>query len=671
MTDRIKERLALLKSGDYKAQRRPLDTRVLTLPEDTDEYRVDAILFCHMLKEETPILFGDDRMGFNRTRCETPVARVGAREYIDGPGNVTPNYAYALGAGLDAILARVEGKLRSPCDGEARALYAAMRDTLSAALAFADRYRAYAEEVGAQALADSLSRIPHGPAVTFHDACVFIKFLQFIFRCNRNWHVTLGGFDKYMLPYFEADVARGVSHEALFDTLEELFISLNLDTDIYFGIQQGDNGMSLVLGGRDADGTDRYSLLSEKCLVASAELCLIDPKINLRVDKETPMSRLVLATELTKKGLGFPQYANDDVVIPGLIKLGYSPRDAHDYVVAACWEFIIPGCSFDIPNEGRVNFPLAVSRAVEELPSCADFSAFLARVSYHTAEECHATAQQIAGKIDKVSPLLSAFIDDCIERGRDAARGGARYQNYGAHGVGIASAADAITAVKRAVFEEGFVTKEELLSALHANFEGHTPLRNRLLSLPKMGNDNDEADGFAALLMDIFAEVFAAYKNVFGGCLRPGTGSAMEYIRSAAEVGATADGRLAGTPFGSSFSPAPTTRLSGPLSCIRSFTKYDLTRVINGGPLTMEIHDTVFRNAEGLTKVAALVKAFIDRGGHQLQLNAINRDILLDAQKHPDEHKNLIVRVWGWSGYFRELDTVYQDHIISRTEFMA
>ena len=150
---------------------------------------------------------------------------------------------------------------------------------------------------------------------------------------------------------------------------------------------------------------------------------------------------------------------------------------------------------------------------------------------------------------------------------------------------------------------------------------------------------------------------------------RAGTGSAMEYIRCARQCPATADGRNAGAPFSSSFSPAITTRLSGPLSVIQSFTKYDLTRIANGGPLTMEVHDTVFRNPEGEKKVAQLVKAFVHLGGHQLQLNSINRERLLDAQAHPENYPNLIVRVWGWSGYFCELDREYQDHIIARTEF--
>ena len=143
----------------------------------------------------------------------------------------------------------------------------------------------------------------------------------------------------------------------------------------------------------------------------------------------------------------------------------------------------------------------------------------------------------------------------------------------------------------------------------------------------------------------------------------------MEYILSADLVGATADGRKAKEPYSSSFSPSLHVKTLGPLSAVQSFTKYDLTNIANGGPFTIELHDTIFRNEEGLKKVAMLVKTFIDLGGHQIQLNAVNRDILLDAQKHPEKYTNLIVRVWGWSGYFVELDSKYQDHIISRLEY--
>lgn len=671
MTERIQKKLVLLKNGEYKKCRRGLEKEEFVFPEGTSEIYVNTVLHKYMIESECPVLFEDDRFGFNRTVAKTPIARVGEKMCGSGVGNITINYPYVLSVGMDRLLERVRTKL-ADCSADKRELYESMESSLTVCLELADKYRDHAKAHGAEELYNALCKVPRKGASSFYEACVMIKFLQFTLRCNRNNHITLGGFDKYMLPYFEADLARGVSEDALFEVLEDFFITLNLDSDIYFVVQQGDNGMSMVLGGRDAQGNDRYNTLSQMCIKASAELCLIDPKINLRVDKNTPMSRLAFATELTQKGLGFPQYCNDDIVIPGLIKLGYTPDDACDYTVAACWEFIIPNKSYDVPNFGVTNFPRAVERAVRErLHTCESFEEFLRAVKECVAEECHSTAKRMMNRKTAMSPYLSVFVDDCIERGLDVSQGGAIYNNYGAHGVGIAPAADSIAAVRKAVFEEKRCSAEELVRALEMNFEGYNELHHYLLNCPKMGNNDDYVDGYANILMDIYASVFKQYKNIHGGVLRPGTGSAMEYLWSAAVVGATPDGRHDKTAFGSSFSASPIARLNGPLSYIQSFTKHDLTEIINGGPLTMEIHDTIFRNEDGVKKVAALVKAFVDLGGHQLQLNSINREVLLDAQKHPENHKNLIVRVWGWSGYFNELDLEYQNHIISRTEFMV
>ena len=185
-----------------------------------------------------------------------------------------------------------------------------------------------------------------------------------------------------------------------------------------------------------------------------------------------------------------------------------------------------------------------------------------------------------------------------------------------------------------------------------------------------MGNDDDRVDSLATFLLDTFADSLEGMKNERGGIYRAGTGSAMYYIWHAAKIGATADGRTAEEPLPANYAPALNTRLDGPASLIRSFAKPHLGRVINGGPLTIEFHDSVFRDDEAITKVAQFVRYFIQHGGHQLQLNTVNRDRMLDAQKHPENYKNLIVRVWGWSGYFVELDKCYQDHIIQRVELM-
>ena len=247
---------------------------------------------------------------------------------------------------------------------------------------------------------------------------------------------------------------------------------------------------------------------------------------------------------------------------------------------------------------------------------------------------------------------------------------GGKYNNFGIHGTGISTAADSLAAIKKYVFEEKSIGKADLIRAIDENFENTPELLHKLrFEAPKLGNNDDFVDSIATELLDAFSDALKGKTNCRGGIYRAGTGSAMEYYSSSKDVGATADGRKKGEPYGCSFSPAITCNCEGPLSCIQSFTKFDLTKIINGGPLTLEIHDTVFSNNQGIKKVAQLVKAFIHLGGHQLQLNSVNRDRLLDAEAHPENHKNLIVRVWGWSGHFTELDKPYRDHIIKRTEF--
>jgi len=307
--------------------------------------------------------------------------------------------------------------------------------------------------------------------------------------------------------------------------------------------------------------------------------------------------------------------------------------------------------------------------ALPSLPDCLhydDFADLVRSILEHKVTEICAKTANVTMEY---APLLSLMMDGCISSARDISLG-ATYNNYGIHGTGLSSAADSLAAIKTLVFEQKRIDAKTLVCALEANWEDYEDLRALMrFDAPKMGNDDDRVDSIATQLLDWFADSLEGKKNDRGGIFRAGTGSAMYYLWHANGLGATPDGRDCGEAFSCNFSPSLFAKVRGPLSLISSFSKANLIRVANGGPLTIELHDTMFRNQESIEKVAAMVKTYMQMGGMQLQLNAVNREKMLDAQKHPEKYRNLIVRVWGWSGYFVELDKVYQDHIISRMEF--
>ena len=666
-------RIAALKDAQWarthhQARRAPVEDAALPYrdPALTDIERT-ALRLKTALELETPYLFPQELIAFTRTVPNLPMiydeaewAKVSGEHYIHELGNVSnlsPDYGRVIASGLLAIRERLGG-------GE---LHCAMRMSIDAVLALTRRYEQAAREAGNEALAAVLARVPAHPARTFREALQSLRILHYAMWCEGDYHNTLGRFDQYMMPYLQADLDAGrETQESAFELLEAFFLCCNRDSDLYPGMQQGDNGQSIVLGGMTPDGTDGYNLLSGMCLRASAELKLIDPKINLRVSKDTPLEVFELGTQLTKLGLGFPQYENDDVAIPGLTALGYAERDARDYAMAACWEFIIPGKGMEIPNIGALPFANTVDSVIRsKLADCSDMDALRREIREAIFSSVRKTVAARKHLYVIPSPYLSLFFDGCVEKGRDISLG-CTYNNWGLHGTGLAPAADMMAAVEQMVYG-GEISAQELVAAMDADFVGHEALRSRLkTACPKMGNDDDRADRHAVWLLDTFADAVKGLTNERGGCVRAGTGSAMYYIFHANELGATADGREAGVPLPANYAPSLNVKLSGPVSLVKSFTKPNLSRVINGGPLTIEFSDSVFTQAESITKVAQLVRLFVLRGGHQLQLNTVNHERLLDAQQHPENYRNLIVRVWGWSGYFVELDRCYQDHIIRR-----
>lgn len=533
--------------------------------------------------------------------------------------------------------------------------------TIDAVIAYADRYQ----------IPQLSHAIRHG-AVHFADALQTMRILHFALWASNVYHNTLGRFDQYMWPYLKGDLEQGVlTEEEALTLLEEFFLSFNRDSTLYTGMQQGDNGQSLMLGGCDARGNCAVNKLTLLCLDASLHNRAIDPKINLRVDKNTPMELYEKATLLTKQGLGFPQYSNDDVVIPALVAFGYSLEDARNYTVAACWEFIIPGVGMDIPNIGAVCLATLVDECIRNsLDGCRDFDQLMESVKAALKTKAAQVAASVENLWMEPAPYQSVLMQGCLERGRDISQG-AKYNNYGIHGTGISDAVDQLCAVKTLVFDKKELSPGEFRAALGKEFRGQEPLLRWLREdAPRMGRDS-EAVPIAEELLNAFADGFEGLHNQRGGIFRPGTGSAMYYVWHAKNAAMLSDGHKPGENFAANFSPSLLLRDAGPLSVIRAFSCKALPRVCNGGPLTLELHDTVFRNDDGVKKVAQLVRTFILLGGHQLQLNAISHETLLAAKANPEDYRNLIVRVWGWSGHFVLLDPQYQDQIIARTSYLS
>ncbi|WP_044294837.1 pyruvate formate lyase family protein [Robinsoniella peoriensis] len=639
----------------------------------------------YILEQETPVVFREDKIVLMRTVTGLPELYTSKEwnaikeiHYIHEQGkicNINPDYSSLIDAGFDQKrkeIAEARLDVSTGEDEQAEAYLDALLETLDKIEEFAGRYARAAKEAGNERMAGILQKIPAHKPESFQEALQFFRLIHYCLWCSFNYHNTIGRFDQYMYPYLKADLEKGVlDQDSALELLEEFFISFNIDSDLYTGMQQGDNGQSMVLGGQDQNGKDLFNELSELCIQASLELKLIDPKINLRVCNDTPLSRYERGTELTKQGLGFPQYCNDEVVIPALLRWGYDEADAYNYVVAACWEFIIPGKGMDIPNIDGLSFAQVISSCTELLPRCRDFSEFQKEVKSCIRQNIQKMTAKYQNIYLEPSPLMSLMMDGCIQQGKDVSRG-CKYNNYGIHGSGISTGADSLAAVKRFVFEEKSITAMELTEALQTNFKGKENLRNRLrYEGPKMGNDDDAADSQAVWLLDCFADSLEGIVNDRGGIYRAGTGSAMYYIWHSSNLQATPDGRDAGEEFACNYSPSLFARCEGPVSVIKSFAKPDLVKVSNGGPLTIELYDRLFRNDDSIRKVAMFVKSFMDMGGHQMQINAVNREKLIDAKAHPENYRNLIVRVWGWSGYFVELDEVYQDQIIKRMELMV
>jgi len=581
-----------------------------------------ALLTRRMCEAEKPVILPGERILFTRTVTDIPPIYTSKDRELNTHGrtlhelgpisNICADWGFVLSEGLlnrrEAAQAARHRFIQNP---EAIEFLDCAVETIDAVLELASRYAEAALQAGQPELAKILYRVPALPASTFHEALQSLRLCYAVVCMSGHYHVGIGRFDQFMAPYLQADLQAGrldiVTAEEL---LAEFFISLNKDSDLYPGVQQGDNGQTLILGGLTSDGEEACNELTRMVLRVACEVNMIDPKINLRISANTDLDLLILATELTRKGLGFPQYSNDDVVIPGLLAHGYSVEDARNYTVAACWEFIIPGKGLDIVNIGAVSLPAAADKGIRDaLRNHESFESILKRVRIDIQHQVDALVDAYSRLFLPPAPFYSVLFEGCLERGKDLSNG-LKYNNFGIHGACSSNAADALTAVKHVVFDEKSLQPEDLLAVLEADFTGADTLRNKLAcDGPKVGKNSLLADEMLKFLFDALGDACElCNNNGRGGILRPGTGSAMYYIWLARGnegmreplVAATADGRRFGEPFSANLAPSPGVLADGPLSIFQSYSNIDYQRICNGGPITIELSDSVFRNAESI-----------------------------------------------------------------------
>lgn len=688
MSDRIKELREKCRSGAYHKYRKTgFDfSEIRSAVEDMDAAGAEAFRLRSVLAMETPVIIKGERLQFTRTVGDVIpeifpqkiVEAAGCRRFWP-MGNSTPNYHIILSQGLEQRIAIIEGELlKYATTSEQHTYLSGIIKSCRAILEFADRYADAARAAGEPELALLLDKVPRRPAETLQEALQSVYFMSAMYRLAGYAHIGFGRADQYLIDFYRRDIAAGrESEESARELLSEFFLILCRDYDIFTGVQTGDNGQSLMVGGCKRDGSSAENELTTLLMDISADLKMIDPKINLRLDRNTSEKCLLSAAKLSGCGLGFPQYNNDEVIIPGLINFGYKTEDARDYTVAACWEFVIKNGN-DLPNIDAINFAyvadIAIRKLLREKLPFELLADEIRNAMRSTFAECQKKWKEF---YIAPGPLFSAFEDVAIQCGCDIATEAGYHHHIGVHGCGSSTAADSIATVKRLVYDEKSIAPEELLSALENNFAGFEDLQKRLKECDtKVGCSSKDADDALKMMFDIFAEVLGEVKdNGYGGKMRPGSGSAMYYVWFTQRkdrgqyLEATADGRAEGGYISSSLSPAPGVKPDGMLSVLKSYSKIDYNKICNGGPITMEFDPVCFASDQAVAKMTTLIKGFVNSGCQQLQWNVLDPDVLRHAQKYPEQHRDLVVRVWGWSGFFVELDKVFQDQIIGRHSF--
>lgn len=562
-------------------------------------------------------------------------------------------------------------------------------------ITLANRYAGKAEAMGLGDIAAVCRRVPENPPATFREAIQAVWFTQMGSILSENsLALNLGRFDQYMYPYYAADLAAGRLApgeaqeliDALWIKLSEWVWLISANTAQYFA---GYNAFqNLTIGGRTRDGRDAVNDVSYMCLTATSHVKTHQPGLSVRIHPATPDKFMLAVCDLIAEGTGFPAVHNDTMGSEMLLAAGLSPEDARDWNNCGCVVPHFRGIG-EWTSAATINLASALEFALNrghsrlnpqvkglaEKPASAFQSygevktAFFRQLVYLVRQSVVGliTAQRVHAEMVP-RPYLSLLVDGCMEKGRDLSRGGARY-NLGPvlTGTGVADTANSLAVIKKLVFEDKKYTLEGICAALAKDWEGCEDMRQAALAVPKYGNDDDYVDRIAVEISDYYHREIVAYKDLFGSPFNSAFMGISNYIPAGSIIGATPDGRRAGTPLTEGISPHAGTDTTSPTAAMRSVAKLNHDIHAGGTLLNVKLSPSLMKDKNNRARLGALIRGFFDLGGFHVQFNVISTETLRKAQAHPEDYRDLLVRVAGYSTQFVNLSREVQEAIIART----
>jgi formate C-acetyltransferase len=651
-----------------------------------------------------------------------------AQGHYIGNFNKAVNIGFAaVRAEALAILDAYKGKIFGDF-AKKHLFYHAVVTVCDAAILLSKRYaescRAKAAETRDEArkaellqMADSLEWIMEKPARTYWEGLQAIILYQMLLSTDAQQHgQSMGRIDKYVGHLLDKDFAEGLITREQAQEYSDAFIlritdfimihgfsmsntgiinlrksGMNAYSSMYIGVNPT-AGIALTLGGTKVNGEDDSNKATLLLLQTYGRMKLTDPTVALRVGKNTPETVWQAGIEASKIAGGMPQFQNDEILIQSLLKVGLSVEDAYNYSIVGCVEPSGTGNEWSAsgntgsdsiwnmmealqitinggvhPRTGKQALPC---KKLYEYDSFEEFQTALAAQMQYALDWTVSYTNLFEQVYSTFYPCVSAstLLDGCLESGKDATEGGAKYNRTGLTACGTANFGDSLVTIKKLCFDDKSVSLRELYAALEADWVGYEPLRQKIINeVPHYGNNIDEADELAAWGLGKFSDIMAAEVGPRGNfCGGTFTMTANVYFGQA--TGATPDGRKAGEPIADAISPRQGYDTNGPTAYLLSASKLPHLTLSNGDQLNIRFTPNSVEGSEGASKLKSLMQTYFSLGGHQVQFNVVSTEKLRAAQANPEAYKDLVVRIAGFSTYFVALSRDVQEDFIARTE---